>query len=208
MDRKEAYLNFYEAIAPVQTLVGTYQACIADDLEYKDELLLLRLIRNLDDRMVFEVHTKRMDGEGDEYQYLPLYHSVWRTHTNESSEIKSFDTGILSTIYSENDGLTITNIRGLWDRDVCKLQYPLDDAEYFQRLTQMQIPEEEWINRFMYTGQYVIDSCPMYNSVHMQIHLDNPLLNETSTENVVQYVMSAMKGLLQAEVQRLKDMGH
>lgn len=200
------FLELYQDLAEVQKLVGTFTPGTADDLEYQNEYLYARLVRFMHDRMTFEVHSIREDGAK-----LPLFHSVWHYQSSTAysvSEIKLFGPGVLSVTGCLSDEVKIEKIVNLWNRESVTLKYPLDEGEYFQRLTQIQLVPEEWIDKFMYTSQYVLESTPLYVSFHTQLHLDNPLLNETSTENVVQYVMDATKGLMKEEIERFKMQGY
>lgn len=200
------FLEFYQALAEVQKLVGTFTPGVQDDLEYTDEHLHVRLVRFVHDRMTFEVNTIREDGEK-----LPLFHSTWHyldSTSHSVSEIKLYGAGVLSCTGYLSDEVKIERIVNLWNRESITLKYPLDEGEYFQRLTQFPLVPEEWIDKFMYTNQYVLNSTPLFVAFHTQIHLSNPMLNETSTENVVQYVMDATKGLMKAEIDRFKMQGY
>lgn len=204
-DNRIKFLEFYQALAEVQKLVGTFTPGVQDDLEYSTDHVYVRLVRFVHDRMTFDVHSIREDGEK-----LPLFHSVWLYHgsTEKTSEIRFFEPGILSVTGGLTDEINLVKIVSLWKRENVTLKYPLDEAEYFQRLTQMELPSEDLIDRFMYTSQYVIESCPMFQAFHTQMHLSNPLLNETSLDNVVQYVMDATKGLMTEEIKRFKTQGY
>lgn len=204
-DNSIKFLEFYQALAEVQKLFGTFTSGVADDLKYKDEHLYIRLVRLVHDRMTFTVNTFREDGHE-----LPLFHTTWHYQhsTSTVSEIKLYGPGVLSVTGCLSDEIKFEKLVSLRVWESAKLKYPLDEAEYFQRLTQFDLLPEEWIDKFMYTNQYILDSCPFFVAFNTQMTLSNPLLNETSLDNVVQYVMDATKGLMTEEIKRFKTQGY
>lgn len=190
------FLKQYEAYGEVLKLFSTFTPrVLAEDSEYTNDYISVdRFVT--DNSMRFDVYFITVTG----YKYH-LLKSIWFScdGTNVPSKITSLDDCIFGVIGGRLNEIQFENRDDIRGDSIYKLQYPLDSAEYFQRLTRHDLPSEEWIDRFMYTNKYVLDNCPSFNSCYTHIMSTAASSIVESTEQLMPYIIDAVKGLMNKE---------
>lgn len=82
------------------------------------------------------------------------------------------------------------------------LDYPLREEQIFQQLTIMDIPEQEYIERYVLASEEIVSELPNIDVMLFWVGNNACQINETNHEIMVQSVMDCMKELIQLETER------
>ncbi|AQW88570.1 hypothetical protein FDH34_gp045 [Serratia phage BF] len=194
--------KYYPKLKEILKLMSKFNTNITDDIEYRDDILSVRLVRVRDDRMTFDIHAIGFD-----YNY-PVLIMTW-CYNNDVDIFSRFfystDT-FISAVYST------TNMskfhyevnESIHVKKVCKLDYPLREEQVFQELTRFNLPSEESITTFMDTSYEVLNGSTKFSSFSFHPHsLDAK--NETEMDNMVQSILERLEKLYLENDAILKD---
>ena len=191
----------YEWFKEVLTMIGTFEQGVFGHLEYNDhDAVRLRLVRARDDRMTISAYLI-----GHDYDYN-IFSSTWLyseclTNINNYSITHS---KVLSTTYYQyrDNEFIVKSQDWLFDSKFSTLKYPIQEDEYFQQLTLIDLPPEDEIERFMTVSREIISPYPEFVGFTFHGGIMMQEINETNYENMVQSVMDCMKELMQLETER------
>ncbi|AFC21499.1 hypothetical protein GAP32_051 [Cronobacter phage vB_CsaM_GAP32] len=191
----------YEYFKEVLAMIGTFEQGLFGDLEYNDhDVVRLRLVRARDDRMTFNAYVIGHDYDYNIFSSTWLYRDCLTNFTNYSITQRE----VLSTTYYQyrDNEFIVKSQDGLFDSKVSTLQYPIQEDEYFQQLTRIDLPPEDEIERFMTVSKEIISRYPEF--VGFTFHGGTMMqeINETNHENMVQSVMDCMNELVKLEMER------
>lgn len=199
-----SFIELYEAYGEVLKLLGKYiSPCVADDLEYENGNVKIRVTRELPGWAYYVISYSIGGG------LITVAHGVLRYGDGvyASTQIRFFDNKLSSVVYcGDCDEINFVANKDLFKRETYKLDYPLKEEQYFQRLTQQDLPSEEWIERVMYNSQYIFDGCNFNSFFFAPIH-DNYEQFGTDLDGMIQHVLDTTKGLISVERERIQIQG-
>ncbi|QXO11740.1 hypothetical protein pEaSNUABM44_00044 [Erwinia phage pEa_SNUABM_44] len=194
--------KYYPKLKEILKLMSKFNTNITDDIEYRDDILSVRLVRVRGDRMTFDIHAIGFD-----YNY-PVLSMTW-CYNNDVDIFSRFfystDT-FISAVYSTtnmskfhyevNESIHVKN--------VCKLDYPLREEQVFQELTRFNLPSDESITTFMDTSYEVLNGSTKFSSFSFHPH-SLVAKNETEMDNMVQSILERLEKLYLENDAILKD---
>lgn len=194
----------YELMKEVLTRIGTFEQGRFGDLEYNhNDVVRMRLVRARDDRMTFNAYAI---GHDHDYE---IFNSTWlysESLTNFSNYSTTRNGTILHTAYYQyrDNEFVFKLTEGLFDVKLSKLQYPLQEDQYFQQLTRMDLPPEDEIVRFMTVSKEIISPYPEFVGFTFHCGYMMQQINETNQESMVQSLMDCMTHMQLEEQLRLE----
>lgn len=194
----------YEWMKEVLASIGTFEQGVFEDLEYNDhDVVRMRLVRGRNDRMTFNVYAIGHDHDYEIFSSTWLYSECLTNFANYSTTQNNRT--LNTTYYQYRDNEFIVKMHdGLFDVKVSKLQYPLQEDQYFQQLTRMDLPPEDEIERFMTVSKEIISPYPEFVGFTFHGGYMMKEINETNRESMVQSVLDCMKYMQLEEQMRIE----
>lgn len=197
-------LQAYEWFKEVLKRVSTFEDIrLQDHLHYEHCGVLLELNRRTPNRTMLTATAKGNELDYEIFKYI-IYKNTSTVHPN----IYWFreDDCRLSYSVMHNDTIRFKNFN-LDEEDadsVSVLDYPLKEEQVFQQLTRFDIPEEEYINRFVRTSEEIMSGLPELCNIAFRAGYIAKQINETNHKIMVQSVMDCMRHLELEEQMRIE----
>ena len=198
-------LQRYEWFKDVLKRMSTFeQGMYADLLYIHNDSIKMQLYRtnpNISNMMILYAYDLKK-----EYQ---IFNCAWAYSSRpQTPNIEKFSEHNYRLTYSEQykNKIVLKNISLDYENDYStsvELDYPLQEEQVFQQMTRFDIPEEEYINRFVQISEEITAGFPAPCTIIFRSMYALNEINETNYETVVQSVMECMDGLLEMEQQRI-----
>lgn len=197
-------LQAYEWFKEVLKRVSTFEdICLSEVIQYEHRGVLLELNRRSPNRTILTATAKGHDHDFEIFHYS-IYQNISTVHPN-IYWLRDDDCR-LSYAVLHNDTIRFKHYK-LDEEDVesvSVLDYPLQEEQVFQQLTRFDIPEEEYINRFVRTSEEIMLGLPELCNITFRAGYICNQINETNHKNMVQSVMDCMRHLELEEQMRIE----
>ncbi|AMM43620.1 hypothetical protein FDG95_gp055 [Pectobacterium phage vB_PcaM_CBB] len=203
-------LQTYEWFKEVLKRTNTFEDILLQEIllyEYNGvrlELIRLELNRMSNARTILTATAIGNDVDYEIFKYV-IYKDISTVHPN----IYWFNENDCNLSYSvlHNDTIRFKQYKRDGSEDtssIAVLDYPLQEEQVFQQLTRFDIPEEEYINRFVRASEEIMSGLPELCNITFRAGYICNQINETNHKIMVQSVMDCMRHLELEEQMRIE----
>lgn len=203
----EFVVQRYEWFKEVLKRMSTFEQERVGNIIYKhNDEIQMHLSRRDSDRMVLTVTAIGTDFDSEIFRCVCYY-------MNDTSRFKNIywtNTDDYRLTYSRlyRNEITVCDIK--FDNEgnnistSAVLDYPLKEEQIFQQLTRMDIPEPEYIERYISTSEEIMSELSNVSTITFRLGYIARQINETTYKNMVQSVMDCMRHLELEEQMRIE----
>lgn len=200
-------LQAYEWFKEVLKRVSTFEdISVQDHLHYEHNGVLLKLNRRSPNRTILTATAIGTDFDSEIFRCVCYY-------MNDTSRFKNIywtNTDDYRLTYSRLycNEITVCDIK--FDNEgnnistSAVLDYPLKEEQIFQQLTRIDIPEPEYIERYVSTSEEIMSALSNVSTITFKAGYICNQINETNHKIMVQSVMDCMRHLELEEQMRIE----
>lgn len=198
-------LQTYEWFKEVLKRTNTFEDILLQEiLMYEYNGVRLELNRMSNARTILTATAIGNDVDYEIFKYV-IYKDISTVHPN----IYWFNENDCNLSYSvlHNDTIRFKQYKRDGSEDtssIAVLDYPLREEQIFQQLTRFDIPEEEYINRFVQASEEIMSGLPELCNITFRAGYICNQINETNHKIMVQSVMDCMRHLELEEQMRIE----
>lgn len=181
-----------------------FDTTVQDDIEIHDGDTRMRLARVRDDR--FGLNVYRVGNDGD-YSILSLVMHYAHCESEPISELYAVKGNPRSFTYSKRSegSVQFHNQLSIHDSESCVLNYPIQEEQFFQKLTQYPLPPEEEFQYMMDASIEWFKDDDKFNGFWLVVDDQLDVQDETKFESMVQYMVQMLYKLYVENDHKLKQ---